>query len=843
MTQQNEPFRVSVYWDKDEDARHVQEVLESVNPGHTHPYQGVTDGWLTTEKLNELQREGLSVILTGQTPPEQTTIDASLSSASSPDLSSSTLTADAIPKGIAVSPEATKKMVPQILRRSKYGDQQLQGQIQELEGSLPDTDVIPYKDMYLVRLKETLHPEWQDELKQYGNLCSYRYPNICQMFITRENVDKVMRLPYVSNVRRYGLTETLTTDLLDVIKEDDSKRSSESELAEAEATPQLMADETESLADTQTFEIILHDPNDFTKITALIDSNPQTNIIGMSDNAIRYQAPVDKKFIAQLGNRLEVKSISVYKPAALCTDRARKLIGVEAINIGTVEAAQQFGRWTGKNVKIGVFDSGIDETHPDFIKDRIELVQFNGIDVTDHVGHGTHVAGIIAGSGKESGADCPLRGIAPEASLVIVGITDSQGRLQLDHVVDLGELLSIATAKGATILNLSWGSAIGGSYDHGSASVDKFIYDNPNVLVIVAVGNSGEEDASGNLRFNTVGTPASAKNVLTVGASSTDRADDVFKKPWGEFRPAKFPKPVVSEQLVSGNPDLPAAISSRGPTDFDSIKPDVLAPGTFILSTRITTKDKPYNFFWKEIDEFNNRYAYLGGSSMAAPMVTGAAAIILQYLREEKNLINPSAALLKAILIAATKRLPSIKSPDLDSVVGYPDFDQGHGRIDISSVLPFTNAPPRRKLLCIDIANGSDDALQSRPPIGAARKASRTYKVRVADNVSGELRIVLAYTDFPGNFVQNNLQLDVKGPDQNHVGNESHRYRKDPIFDDKSDDGIPYDKRNNVEQVRIEKPQAGEYRIRVIAQNTPFPPQGYALCVCGELDSELEVVN
>jgi serine protease AprX len=127
----------------------------------------------------------------------------------------------------------------------------------------------------------------------------------------------------------------------------------------------------------------------------------------------------------------------------------------------------------------------------------------------------------------------------------------------------------------------------------------------------------------------------------------------------------------------------------------------------------------------------------------------------------------------------------------------------------------------------------------SRAPIGAPHKPVRTYKVSVAASPTEPLRIVLVWTDAPGNHIQNNLQLEVRGPDRNYVGNQEHTFRKYPQFDDKNSDNIPFDKQNNVEQVCIGKVKPGDYLIRVIAQNTPFPPQGYALCVCGELNSDI----
>jgi hypothetical protein len=104
----------------------------------------------------------------------------------------------------------------------------------------------------------------------------------------------------------------------------------------------------------------------------------------------------------------------------------------------------------------------------------------------------------------------------------------------------------------------------------------------------------------------------------------------------------------------------------------------------------------------------------------------------------------------------------------------------------------------------------------------------------VADGAEGPLRVVLTWTDEPGSGVQNNLELDVRGPNDLHVpGNAEHRFEVDPLVDDPDMDGIVFDRRNTVEQVTIAEPTAGDYTVRVVATNTPFPPQGYALVAAG----------
>ncbi|MEA2843977.1 MAG: serine protease AprX, partial [Actinomycetota bacterium] len=309
---------------------------------------------------------------------------------------------------------------------------------------------------------------------------------------------------------------------------------------------------------------------------------------------------------------------------------------------------------------------------------------------------------------------------------------------------------------------------------------------------------------------------------------------------WGRRKPRTFPLPPASDEPVAGNPDRTANVSSRGPTAYDSVKPDLVAPGTFILSTRAAVVDP--NLPWQANPDFDNRYVYIGGTSMAAPIVAGAAAVVRHYLRVERATPAPSSALVKAILLAAAKRLPSMRAPGSAEDVGYPDFDQGYGRLDLATVLP-TADTPKRRMAFVDVANDSPDALESRRPDGdQTRKGKATYTVKVARGAKAPLRVVLTWTDFAAVHVQNNLELVVSGPDLPiAVGNGENSFGKSSLFHPAEQEefaGVTPDPANNVEQVTVVKPKSGEYRIRVIAENTPFPPQGFAVCVTGDLASD-----
>jgi serine protease AprX len=508
------------------------------------------------------------------------------------------------------------------------------------------------------------------------------------------------------------------------------------------------------------------------------------------------------------------------------TDCARRLIGVDAVNEGAE-------RWTGKGEVVAVIDSGIDKTHPDlegcvdFFEARPEATS------TDRVGHGTHVSGTIAGRGVASKGK--VRGMAPEARLVGLGIVKADEK-SFDLPPDLGDLLCTVATQGAKIINLSWRIAKGSVYEGGSMAVDCFAREHPEVLVVVAAGNDGMAP-QGWPTFFSIGAPATAKNVLTVGACLSDRKEfgDVT---WGRF--GNFPEPPARDEPLVGDPGKLAADSSRGPTDTDSVKPDVLAPGTAILAPRAA--DLPDGHFWRTCAKYENRYAYMLGTSMATPVVSGAAAILRQYLREERGTPNPSSALLRALLIASAVRVPWAGQAQYEVLCGYPDFNQGFGRIDLRALLPHPRTPKGYRASFRDIPDEDPEAVERGAPVGSKYKAAHSYRVTVPAGAKQPLRIVLAWSDRSVRGLQNQLKLDVTGPGGlRRRGNDEHTWRQPPqeLIDPAQAD-LRSDNRNNAQQVVVDEPATGSYRIRVVGANTLFPPQGFALCACGEMEGELE---
>jgi hypothetical protein len=207
----------------------------------------------------------------------------------------------------------------------------------------------------------------------------------------------------------------------------------------------------------------------------------------------------------------------------------------------------------------------------------------------------------------------------------------------------------------------------------------------------------------------------------------------------------------------------------------------------------------------------------MGGTSMAAPLVSGCAALVRQYYVDSRH-HQPSAALLRATLINGTRWLSGIHTTQSHKS-GPANFDQGFGCIDISTTIP-TAQNAAFVLSYVDNWQNQNGQVRS----------SGDFKRFVIDVQSNKapLRICLCYTDRPGRALQNNLNLFVQSPDRKkHIGNFGLLHSLN----------IP-DVDNNVEVVRILNPAPGRYLIQVTAQNILESGQDFALVVTGDLASD-----
>ncbi|HEY8462648.1 MAG TPA: S8 family peptidase [Bacillota bacterium] len=270
-----------------------------------------------------------------------------------------------------------------------------------------------------------------------------------------------------------------------------------------------------------------------------------------------------------------VKKIWYDAKVQTCLDVAVPVIG------GT--AARQLGL-TGAGVVVAVIDTGI-YPHPDLTVPENRILAWHNLVGTqttpyDDNGHGTHVAGIIAGNGHSSkGRYC---GVAPQACLIGIKALEADGSGTLSTVISGIEwCLKNRTALKIDIINLSLGSLAQESYRTDPLCRATSAAWKAGIVVCTAAGNEGPDTG-------TINTPGINPLIITVGNSN-------------------------DQQTISGNDDQLNNTSSRGPTIDNLIKPDLLAPGTEVTS------------LWNR-----KGYKTLTGTSMATPMVAGAVALILE---------------------------------------------------------------------------------------------------------------------------------------------------------------------------------------------------------------------
>jgi serine protease AprX len=492
---------------------------------------------------------------------------------------------------------------------------------------------------------------------------------------------------------------------------------------------------------------------------------------------------------------------------------------LELICVPPVQAAPPGLDLSGQGQAVAIADTGIDVDHPD-LRDRLRRVISRGRpgDPSDPHGHGTHVAGSVAGTGLASGGR--VRGVAPGAELVFQSLSDDSGALA-GLPISLEELFEEAFNAGARIHNCSWGAATESQYAVDALEVDAYMDRHPDFLVVISAGNEGTAAAprhasAGAVDWLSLCSPGTSKNALVVGASRSDRDHGGFaERTYTEVWPAAYPAAGIGGDRISGDASRLAAFSSRGPCNDRRIKPDVVAPGTDVLSTRAS--GVPDDNFWG--DHPDPQYAYMGGTSMAAPLVAGCAALIRQYYEERRGHL-PSAALVKATLVNGTEWLTGA-----DAVAdhpGFPNVHQGFGRVCVARSLGMKD---QAEVVFVDTWEWRAED----QPIGFTGAAGR-WLVDVSG--PGEVRACLAYMDPPGRGLQNDLNLIV----QRVRADESPLAPPVP-----GNAGRPFalgelDSDNNVEVVRMDFPASGYLLLEVIGSNLLHGPQPFALVVSGPLE-------
>ena len=342
-----------------------------------------------------------------------------------------------------------------------------------------------------------------------------------------------------------------------------------------------------------------------------------------------------------------------------------------------------------------------------------------------------------------------------------------------------------------------------GEYSSQARSLDDYVFKHPDFLPVFAAGNSGiDKDADGVVDEGSLLAPGTAKNALTVGASEGEVSVGGVQKTWGQTRIAEnWPVEPIKSDHLSNNANGIAAFSSRGPTLDNRIKPDVVAPGTNVLSLKSRHPDSdPLWGAWNEL------YTFSGGTSMATPLTSGSVLVLRQYLMKVLETDSVSSALIKATIINSARDLyPGQFAGEIKEIpVTRPNMHEGWGRVDLDSLL-------RREVRFVDNEKG----------LKTGSNYNRTFYI----NAGQSLHVTLVYSDAAGTLsaakaLVNDLDISVVGPDgttyyPNHL-NEADRV-------------------NNVEGIDIQAPVEGKYVVNVKGYQVPKGPQPFALVVSGDI--------
>src|SRR2546426_531190 len=423
----------------------------------------------------------------------------------------------------------------------------------------------------------------------------------------------------------------------------------------------------------------------------------------------------------------------------------------------------------------------------------------------DH-GHGTAVASTLAGNDNGIG-NSPNDGDALLAKIYLQDVGGFQGiaicpSFGGENLIYLPEDYTNLFGPPGLVYNDpiapvrihsdSWGADTN-VYDVSARMVDAFVWSHPDTTILFAAGNAGNDTA-------TVGTPATAKDVVAVG---------------GAYNPD------TPGGLVAQN-DL-APQSSRGPTVDGRIKPTIV---TIFDGYSAMSDGNPMSGTGAADVQWY-------GTSYATPAAAAAAAIIRQYFTDgwypsgapvAANSMSPSAALVRAMLIASGQQVTGTGTVRRSSTDTWPNNEQGFGRVLLSKVLPIAAAGDTFRTQVVDGTAGlltGDDA---------------TYTFHVA--TPGPVKFVLTWNDYPGTIgaakaLVNDLDLEVTAPNGTvYRGNHFA-----PFAQGQSLPGGTFDTTNVEEAVILKSAMAGDWSGRVIGSNVPVGPQPFALVATGNLDT------
>jgi Subtilase family/Putative Ig domain len=533
--------------------------------------------------------------------------------------------------------------------------------------------------------------------------------------------------------------------------------------------------------------------------------------------------------------------------------------------------------YDGSTQIVAVADTGLGNgtaatAHPDVPSSRIVAIHdWPGADQAGCVdvqpdgpqdvdsGHGTHTTLSVLGDGDANGVG---RAAAYAARLVFQATEDyahiltacagqaTDGYLLVGLPGDLATLFQQAYTDGARVHSNSWGSDAAGAYSDEARMADAFINTHRDMTITFSAGNEGvDANSDGVIDNDSMGSPATAKNVIAVGASENARPSwtcdttlnyqaqstkeqatygnrtcqqlgGVMPLPtYGAWWPDNYAANPIKDDPQAGNPNQMAAFSSRGPADDGRVKPDVVAPGSWVLSgysdryqqgydAGTNPKNSAYQYDGYGFP-YSSAYKYMSGTSMSNPIAAGGAAVVRDYYNKARG-VNASAALVKATMInSAVDLLDENNDGVNDNDFPIPNAHEGWGLINLDAATDGT-------------ARFTDEAATG---LSTGGLGTFTYDVQAGT----PFKASLVWTDKEAATTAsvslvNDLDLEVTAPNGTV-------YKGNVFSGGWSATGGSADRRNNVENVYLASPVAGTYTVRVRGFNVPMGPQKFALVV------------
>ncbi len=549
----------------------------------------------------------------------------------------------------------------------------------------------------------------------------------------------------------------------------------------------------------------IYSDHDLPALSSFIEERGGT-ILDAWHDGLRIQLDAD-----YLGPLARLRSVSRIEMPSVASETNSDTTGI--LQSGGVGSRPIFARGIlGQGQLLTVADQGIYEIHEAFYDPdpfgpnhrKIEaVVVFPGATPGDATGHGSHVAGTLAGDAPTYNTYNLYDGHAFAGRLYVQDIGDSDGVIH--DPGDLEVLFDGARANGSWIHSNSWGSCpipiLGGcgnsDYGFNTRDIDEFVEAYPNFVIVFAAGNEALNFGDESLQ-----NEAHAKNAIVVGS-------------------------------LNGALDV-AADSSRGTTIDGRIAPTVVAPGVCIMSVRSPIDVEP------SCTSLTN-YIEASGTSMATPAVAGSVALIRQYLMEgwyptgtkvAADAVTPSASLLKAFLVNSAVQLTSPSA--FEYYPGFfPNSDQGWGRPLLDDVLYFGLQGETRRTGWKYVT----------PGLSAGE--SVIFKISVT-STSGPMNLALVWTDPAANAgcnpcLMNDLDLTLRSPGgywyHGNLYECAYALPPGPPYES-CEHQYPWqltlDRKNNVETFyALPTFPTGEWEVRVSAPFITSGPQAFALVLTG----------